>query len=538
MGRNKEKEKETTMKKRSRMKLTSLLLAMVLVFSSIGLTGCFGGTAVADDTIRMMLMGDKPTGWDEVLAEYNATAAKEIGVKLKVEWVPQGDYKQKLNMKMIAGEEYDLIFDAPFLRLKDMAAEGFYADLADYFNNPEYPGLQKAFSETIVENNKFYGVNCAIPMMRALGNGIPAIHYRKDLAKKYGIGTDGQINTMDEYEEFLQAVQKNEKNMIPLGVSNTRGFYEMFRITAGDLAKKNIASVSSGGTFYVYIKDNKVAAIAAEGDGDEAFKDFPEPYNCDFAVKRYEKYVEWNKYLDPDSLNETDVNNKFYSERCASMIGTLDDTETVINQLASKTPEAELGEFIYVEAVHDMEKGAIGSGFTGNNFLCVPEASKKKDMAMKFMDWLFSSRENHDLFELGIEGKNWQQSVTGEDDRYAYAEGNEYTFPGYTMTWNSNYVRFNDILPDEVVEYRRYELDEDNYIASPLAGFTFNSTSVTTEVAKVSNVVTNVTNPLAHGILKNPIQEKQKNTAECRKKGLNVIQEEVVRQINEYLASK
>lgn len=526
------------MKKRSK-KITSLLLAVVLIVSSVGLTGCFGGTAVADDTIRMMLMGDKPTGWDAVLEEYNKKAAEEIGVKLKVEWVPQGDYKQKLNMKMIAGEEYDLVFDAPFLRLRDMAAEGFYADLAGYFNNPEYPGLQKAFSEIIVENNKFYGVNCAIPIMRAYGNGIPAIHYRKDLARKYHIGTDGQINTMEEYEQYLQAIQKNEKNMIPLGVGNTRGFYEMFRVTTGDLAKKNIGMITAGGvTFYMYIKDNKIAAIAGEGDGDEAFKDFPEPYNCDFSVKRYDTYVEWNKYLDPDSLNETDVNNKFYSERCASMIGTLDDTETTLTQLKAKTPDAELGEFIYVEAVHDMEKGAIGSTYMGNNFLCVPEASKKKDMAMKFMNWLFEDRENHDLFELGIEGKNWQASATGEEDRYAYADGNEYAFPGYTMTWNANYVRLNDILPDDVVEYRRYELDEDSYVASPIAGFNFNSTPVTTEIAKCSNVATNVANPLAHGILKNPIEQKQKNTAECRKKGLNVIEEELVKQVNEYLASK
>ncbi len=524
---------------RKRKKLVSLLLAGVLVVSSTGLTGCFGGTKIADDTIRVMLMGEKPTGWDDVVDTYNNEYADEVGVKLKVEWVAQGDYKQKINMKMIAGEEYDLVFDAPFLRLKDMAAEGFYADLAGYFNNPEYPGLQKAFSEQVVENNKFYGINCAIPIMRAFGNGIPAIHYRKDLAKKYHIGTDGQINTMEEYEQFLQAIQKNEKNMIPLGVGNTRGFYEMFRVTGGEMAKKNIATISAGGGFFfLYIKDNKVAAVAAEGDGDEAFKDFPEPFNRDFYVDRYEIYKEWNKYLDPDSLNETDANNKFYSERCASIIGTLDDTETAITQLAAKTPNAELGEFIYVKAVHDMEKQAIATTYMGNNFLCVPENSKKKDMAMKFMDWLFSSQENHDLFELGLEGKNWAQSATGEPDRYAYADGNEYMFPGYTMTWNANYVRFNDILPEDVVKYRRYEIDEENYIASPLAGFTFDSTPVTTEVAKASNVATKVANPLAHGILDDPIEEKRKNTAECRSKGMNVVQDELVRQVNEYLANK
>lgn len=60
--------------------------------------------------------------------------------------------------------------------------------------------------------------------------------------------------------------------MAPLLVSNTRGFYEMFRVSSGDLAKHNIASITVGGVmFYMYIEDNEVKAIAAEGDGDEAF---------------------------------------------------------------------------------------------------------------------------------------------------------------------------------------------------------------------------------------------------------------------------
>lgn len=528
------------MKKSLKTKITTMLLAGILLLSSVGLTGCFENTTSVDEnTVRMMLNGNKPTGFDEVLEEANRRSQEEIGIKLKVEWISSGDYKQKLNLKMIAGEEYDLVFDAPFLRLKDLSAEGFYADLGDYFNNPDYPGLQYAFSEKVVENNKFYGVNCCIPMMRAYYNGVPAIHYRKDLAKKYGIGTEGQINTYDQFEEYLIAIQDNEKEMIPLIVSNSRGFYTMFQTSTGDLAKHNIANLGAGGvTFYMYIEDNEVKAIAAEGDGDEAFKDFPEPYNYDFNVKRFQKCREWNKYLDPDSLNETDQNNKFYTGMAGAMIGTLDDTEGVISNLTAKTPGAELGEFIHFEDVRDMKEGALSTSFMGNNFLCVPEASKKKDMAMKYMDWLFGSQEVHDLFELGIEGVNWLPSKTGDPERYAYAEGNQYTFPGYTMTWNTNYVRFNDLLPDDVVEYRRYETREESFIPSPLAGFIFNTGPVVTEIAKANAVSTKVSSLLAHGILEDPIKAKQDNVKENRQKGLNVIEEEIVRQVNEFLANK
>lgn len=74
---------------------------------------------------------------------------------------------------------------------------------------------------------------------------------------------------------------------------------------------------------------------------------------------------------------------------------------------------------------------------------------------MKFLDWLFSSEENHDLFELGIEGEDWEP--VGED-QYRVIEGETaaqtYTFPGYVLTWNPNYVKFPDTLPDDILAYK------------------------------------------------------------------------------------
>ena len=107
-----------------------------------------------------------------------------------------------------------------------------------------------------------------------------------------------------------------------------------------------------------------------------------------------------------------------------------------------------------------------------NNFVCVPISSSKVDLTMKFLDWLFSSEENHDLFELGIEGEDWEP--VGED-QYRVIEGETaaqtYTFPGYVLTWNPNYVKFPDTLPDDILAYKKYDLEKDAYYISAACRF-------------------------------------------------------------------
>ena len=102
-----------------RVVVSGLALAMTLPV----LAGCKMSTRVDSDTIKIMLSGQEPTGWDKVVEEYNNNGAKETGVKISVEWVSPGDYKEKLNLRMIGSENYDLVFDAPFNNLKTYAAK-------------------------------------------------------------------------------------------------------------------------------------------------------------------------------------------------------------------------------------------------------------------------------------------------------------------------------------------------------------------------------------------------------------------------------
>ena len=482
-------------------------------------------------------MGSKPRGFNEVAEELNRRVEKELGFHVLIHWVENGDYKQKLNMKMIAGEEYDLMFDAPWCRLRNFASEGFYTDLSPFLHNDEYPGIKANFSEQYMENNKYYGGNYYFPLEMEYGSGIHGIAYRRDLSDKYGIG---KIDSLEKLEKFFQAVQKNERKMIPLAVSQTRGFFNFQRTDESAMADANIQGLQAGCPLYILLNEDrtKVEQIVPEGAGDEAFRDFPKGFDYDFGMDRFKLYQEWNQYLDKDSIACLDATTPFQNGRAAAITSTTEEWFNHQVKTKENVPEAEVDLFLDNPRLANMEDGAIATSYLANNCICIPEVSKKKEKAVRFLDWIFSSQENNDLLTLGIEGKHWK-SVT--DTTYEKLD-TEYQFPSYTLSLNPNFVKFEANIPENILEYREYGLREESYKATPLAGFVLDQIPITTELAKINAVNSNITTAMAHGILpkgyKSVVELKKDNIEECYQKGLRVIIEEVERQVNAFLAEK
>lgn len=532
-------------------KVLACTLSAVLVgtvFSGCGqsngtTTGSTSGVPSKQVTLKVMLDGTKPNGWDAVEAEFEKETQKTLNTKLDVNWVDPGNYKDKLNLTMTAKEDYDLVYDAPWLDIKTIAPNGGYADLGKYFNNSAYPGLKKSFDTTVVKNNKLYGKNYSLPILRTYGTGIQVVYYRQDLATKYGISS---ISSYADFQKYLDAIKSGEPSMTPLTVKNTRGFYQM-TLTDDDtysdanLLKDNIVTVSPGNDIFFEAQLNSdrtaVKNIVAVGDPDSKYSVLPAPFNTNWWAEKYARYKDWNKYLEKDSLNQKDDTTQFVSGKAGALIGTLDDYDTVNTKFSANLPNGQIGEFYYNPDTRAKKKGAVITNYQANNLLCVPATSKKIDYTMKFLDWLYSSQDNHDLFELGIQGKNWE--AVGKD-QYKLPSGvtaqNNYNFPGYVMTWNNNYVRFSNTLPDSVLSYKKYELQDSTFTANPLGGFSFDTSSVKTQLAQVNALHQNIVTPLAHGVLADPVGTFEKTTAQERQNGLNDIEKAIVSQINTYLS--
>lgn len=490
-------------------------------------------------TLKVLLSGDKPNDWDKVLDEFYARTKDTLNITFDWTWVPSADYKDKQNVKMTAGEEYDLVFDAPWMNLRTLAEDGVYADLSPYLNNDAYPGLKECFPEEIMKFNKYSDINCALPLMFTYTN-VNIVMYRMDWAREAGIGTDGQITSHEELREYLEAVKNTKDGVIPIALKDNRGFYHLFEAITVGLQDDHIYMGSLGNDLFFAVKLNdeetQVVATALPGDAPEYWEPFG---GEDFWKQKLENQREWNQYCETDSLNQTDPGSLFQIGKAAAYIDTIDAVPKYNQLLTANVPEAELGIYVHEEEARNMEKGVYNATVTSSNCLCIPANSPNIDRTIDFLNWLFEDAANHDLFEYGIEGVHWE--AVG-DKQYKFPEGvsatTNYNPNGWNLTWTPKYYRFSESYTDYSVPYAEYATNLDNFKISGLAGFTFQSDSVKTEVAQCGNILGEVLTPLNHGILENPYQVMQDTTAQLRANNIQVAIDEWVKQYNEFLANK
>lgn len=486
-------------------------------------------------TLKVLMTGDKPNDWDAVLNEFYARTKDTLNITFDWTWIPSADYKDKMNVKMTAGEDYDLVFDAPWMHLRTLSVDGIYADLSPYLNNDNYPGLKQAFPEEVMKYNKYAGINCALPLFWSYGPQ-NVVMYRQDWAREFGIGTDGQINSHDELKEYLEAVLAQKPGVTPIALKNNRGFYHLFEAITSDMRKDHIyqGTLGQGIFFAVKLNDDETEVVATALPGDPA--EYWEPFGgVDFWKQKVENSREWNKYCETDSLNQKDPASLFWIGKAAAEINTIDSVPNYNGQLKANNPGAELGVYVHEEPARNMEKGAFTASVVASNCLAVPATSKNIDRTMAFLDWLFASAENHDLFEYGIEGVHWE--AVG-DSQYKLPDGvsvtTNYNPYGYNLSWNPNYYRFSEDYTEYALPYAEFSTDINNYLISNLTGFTFDADPVKTEITQCAAILNEVMTPLYHGILDNPYQRLQDVAAEMRANDVQKAIDEFVAQQNEF----
>ena len=165
-------------------------------------------------------------------------------------------------------------------------------------------------------------------------------------------------------------------------------------------------------------------------------------------------------------------------------------------QLQKNVPGAEIGVFQLAPEKNDFIT------FYTYNCNAVPVTSKHPEAALDFLQWLYSSQENHDLFMYGIEGEtynavgdNRKEKILGEDGKalYQYDE------------WQIAYQplrRFENGMSDRLItlDSRRRDLDEEA-VVSVATGFMFDSTPVADAAANLSAEAESLLAPLKCGLV-------------------------------------
>ncbi len=422
--------------------------------------------------------------------------------------------------------------------------DGNFADLSAYFNNDAFPGLKSAFSEDFVDamttyirhedgsyQKGVYGINLATFYEDSRG-----FMYREDLRKKYNCDP---ITDEESLLNFVKTVQENEADMI--GVS----LWNFFRLDSPWYSAKHDHVFTQdnvnifGDQTWVWVglsDDNKtVLNVVVPGDSAEEFAKMPAGYQDDFITKYIQERTKWNPYLNPNR-GGTDTVEK----PAAIAYSTLTEYESKVKTALEANPDEEYGFYVIEDAQRNMEPGAVICDMATNNWLVVPEWSEKIDAVMYFLNWMFGSREAHDLFDLGIEGEDWE--AIGEDGykKLDIDENLAYSMPTYSFTQNPTYIRVSEFVSEnpEIKSRFDYMYNPSTYSLSPLSGFVFDTSKVETQIANVSALSNELQLTISMYDADEAAQKIEQWHKDATEVGLEEIRAELISQIQAFLDAK
>jgi len=462
-------------------------------------------------TLSVILPGDTPLQLDAVLAETNKKLGEAINTTLDITFASWNDYTNKTQVMLAAGDQTDILFDAPWMHMSTMISKGVYLDLEPLLNQSGQDVL-KAFPKQMIDANRQNGKIMALPLGNVLSSQT-GLWIRGDLREKYGMAP---ITTVEQYEQYLTKVKENEKGIIPLTwsgnycIGNT-GFYDVGY------------DITSAVSFYGV----EVFATGA------AVEDIVPMYENKHVLEWITLARKWYKanLIEKDQMTQKDEKGSFMSGKVASIKGDYIVGDTA-NQMAATIPGAKV-EFVTFEG---KETKRI-TNFQQWNFICINSDSKDPDRAMKFINWMYQDQANYDILRYGIKDTNW---VDSGDKTYDIPKGldasKNYNFPGYALMWCPSFERtLTTSSEDDKFFYNKLR-DPNQLEASILLGFTPNVDAIKNEIAKVSAVWPATILPILNGSM--DISELPKAQKKLEDAGYLKIVEEAKKQVADYIASK
>ncbi len=584
------------------MKKNFVAIVVVLLIALIApmLISCAQTTEDESSDIKFYLWnadGLMPSGFKEVLDEYNTKYAKQNGgLTLDFKFEATSDtYKQNLNLYFSSKKTtYDVVYDAQWILLERFANTGYYYNLEKYFNNDDYPGLKKAFSAEYIENNKYSDGVYGIPITESFGD-IAVTFIRKDWrtlcaadaswSRPTDLSTnsvtaadlaDG-IDSFDEFEYYIYWVKAHAgqgtipSNVTPI-ICNNDGQYSAYNIIETKSARTvlpkdyydngvrfDITLNSNSLSGVVYVDERTGEAVAAnvtnlDPSTPNGLSSFPSQFQTEDATwqEGYDIVRRWNLAgMMGDVSNETEAYAKFKLGLGGAVVQSINNFNEYETALKTAEPTAELEIFVHDTDVRNKEEGVQSTNYRAWNYLCIPKnvSEKKVDKIMKFFDWLFSSRENHDLFQYGIKGVHWDEAKDANgnviENTISTTNMQSYTFTSYLLTWNPTYIRLPYASDPKVLEYSTYMYNEKRYSPLLYSDFVFATVGRDASVATALNNpdIASMNSDLTNyklGLKENPVASWNGYLTSLRsntslQNALTIIQKDLIKQFNEYL---
>ncbi len=460
-------------------------------------------------TLHFIFFGDKKSATDEVwdaIADYTRDT---LNCDYDVQFIPGDDYKQKLLVKAATGDAWDLNFDADWVAYYQMTANDAYMNLDELL--PQYaPDLYKVYEEKdLLGAASSKGHVTCLPWTMTMNNR-PFFQWRGDLAEKAGITVDkDNFNTIEDVDKLLYQLKEAYPDKYILEGGNV--------LVGGDWFP-----LDSGNGLYFKLSDPKCTVTLAE--------DIPEY----IEMAKYTKKWQDDGIIWKDVLTDKRDHNDLINE---GMLITKWGTHEFANQNRAWAEEGAYWDFteIYKDSLYANRSPL-------SNAVCIPATSENPERTLMFLNMLETDETLYDMVHYGIEGKTYVLNAEGGAD---YPEGMDGASSNF-MEWGGRWGLWKPQFMKPDASYgpgfwtaeAEYAASSDKNVVSPLEGFSFDSSEVTTEIAQRNQIFNDMHKLINVGLGGDPEAAIAKCKEDCIAAGTDKLLEEYQKQIDAFLAAK
>lgn len=468
-----------------------------------------------EEKLVYYLWGSEGVTNKEILAEINKKLKADLNATIEVKYIDWPDIATKYPLLFASGENFDMSHASPGAPVSyfTLASEGALVDITDMLDTVA-PKLKAEIPASVWENTKYNGKIYGIPSL--FSEYTPyGYAYRSDLLKKYGMD---KITSVDDMVKYMDNVVANE-SFPPMNGKAEDGA-NMFRM----LVDTTDMWLNAPG-----ISLNELNLVTKS----------PEDYKTVFHPAFTQEFEDWavqmrewadKGYWSKDVLSATLGSKDNF--RAANSAGYLTHAQDWIGQYGADLlaqPESDPYFFTFAEANKKIKR-KMGV----DNSTVISANSSNPERSLMVIEKFMTDESYYNLIQYGIEGKHY----VIEDGVKKQPEGfNEKTDGGGFAAWSLRNDKFvipsdteNPVRNSLFAEWDKVAIDD------PYNGFSFDPSNVTTEIASITNVNSQLGIQLMLGkTSKDPKAAVADYRDQLKKAGVDKVIAEVEKQLAEFV---
>ncbi|WNR42893.1 DUF3502 domain-containing protein [Paenibacillus roseipurpureus] len=471
-----------------------------------------------EQKLSIYLVGDPQPDAGLVYDEVNKKLKKDLNATLDVKYIPWTDMQNKYNLVFAAGEDFDGIYTGSWTGYTEQVTKGGFKEITEDMLKKYAPDYYKQLMEkypNALNETKINGKSYMLPAFDVWADST-LVTVRGDLREKYNLPP---VKTIDDFDNYLITVAKNDKNIIALNSTGQDMFEEYMNLAY--YVPNNVIPVSKSMPYLVYKLDDKKGKVLNVLD-DPAYK---------AVLERVKKLDEAGVLPKSVLTNKTPMRDLWKSGKTAAVVGNAAVANGRQNEGDTDHPEwkAETVD-LWPNAIKVVGPGN-GSGFA------IHSTSKNWERLLMMYNAFITNRDYQDLTEMGIKDKHY----TVQDGVYVKGpDGDKFPFSS-NCPWG--WQNKDMMLKPTKGTWVRMDYDQkwrkDNKAISPLLNaMNFNDADVKNEMSAFNNSIQTRGYILATGKYTNLDGDIATLKNELNKAGLEKVMTTMQKQVDEFLKNR